>query len=358
MPRCATRARPDGVPSGSASGSHRYLPRRCAAAQRAAGQGGDEVLGALEVPPDGARVAHLDRGDRAPGDPLLQAAPDDLDLGQLRHRRLRHRRTAARQAASAASCSAAFFVRPAPAAVHGPGQEDLGGEGLGVVRARRPRRRSRGRRGRGRRRAPGGWSSSPGRRRGWRPRRAAGRTAGGRSPAAVSSPQPRWTAPISASSASARIESFSRPPVVSSPRPSSRCGPMPRVAEPPGDAGQRRHVDDRGTQLGQLPLGEVRLAAVELVGDDEAEHRVAEELQALVGRQPAVLVGEGPVGQRQPEQAVGQLDAEGVAQPASGPLGVRLPTRRTHGSAVRGVRRRGPDGRRTDRRSGTPGAGA
>src|SRR4051795_4483338 len=31
MPRCATSARPLGAPSGSASGSHRYLPRRCAA---------------------------------------------------------------------------------------------------------------------------------------------------------------------------------------------------------------------------------------------------------------------------------------------------------------------------------------
>ena len=31
------------------------------------------------------RVVHLDRGDRAPGDPLLQAAPDHLDLGQLGH---------------------------------------------------------------------------------------------------------------------------------------------------------------------------------------------------------------------------------------------------------------------------------
>src|SRR3954452_9823457 len=31
IPRCATRARPDGAPSGSASGSHRYFPRRRAA---------------------------------------------------------------------------------------------------------------------------------------------------------------------------------------------------------------------------------------------------------------------------------------------------------------------------------------
>ena len=39
---------------------------------------------------------------------------------------------------------------------------------------------------------------------------------------AVSSPRPRWIAPISASSASARIESLSRPPVDSSPLPRRR----------------------------------------------------------------------------------------------------------------------------------------
>ena len=50
------------------SGSHRYLPRRCAAVnvRRSAR---DEVLGALEVPADGARVVHLDGGDGAAGDP-------------------------------------------------------------------------------------------------------------------------------------------------------------------------------------------------------------------------------------------------------------------------------------------------
>ena len=100
------------------------------------------------------------------------------------------------------------------------------------------------------------------------------------------------------------------------------------VAEPAGDAGQRGHVDHGGTQLGQLALGEVGLAAVELVGDDQAEHRVAQELQALVGGQAAVLVRERPVGQRQAEQAVGQGDAEGVVQPGGRPLGVRRPTRR------------------------------
>ena len=44
------------------------------------------------------------------------------------------------------------------------------------------------------------------------------------------------------------------------------------------------------------------MGAVERVGDDEAQHRVAEELQALVGGQTAVLVGVRAVGQGALEQ--------------------------------------------------------
>ena len=62
-------------------------------------------------------------------------------------------------------------------------------------------------------------------------------------------------------------------------------------AERAGDVGERAHVDHGGPQLGQLALGEVGVVAVERVGDDEAEHGVAEELQALVVGQAAVLVG-------------------------------------------------------------------
>src|ERR1700751_1661287 len=52
----------------------------------------------------------------------------------------------------------------------------------------------------------------------------------------------------------------------------------------------------------------------QLVGDGEAEHRVAEELQALVGGKPTVLVGVAAVGQRQRQQLVGQLDAQRLGQ--------------------------------------------
>ena len=53
---------------------------------------------------------------------------------------------------------------------------------------------------------------------------------------------------------------------------------------------------------------------IELVGDGQPQHRIAEELQPLVGRQPAVLVGVAAVRQRQGEQLVGQLDTERLEQ--------------------------------------------
>ena len=48
------------------------------------------------------------------------------------------------------------------------------------------------------------------------------------------------------------------------------------------------------------------------------EDGVAEKLQALVGGQPAVLVGVAAVGQRQGQQLVGQVDAERVEQGSPG----------------------------------------
>ena len=68
------------------------------------------------------------------------------------------------------------------------------------------------------------------------------------------------------------------------------------------DLGEGAGVDDGGAQLGQPALGEVGVGEVERLGDDHAEHRVAEELQALVGRQAAVLVGVGAVRQGALEQ--------------------------------------------------------
>ena len=86
--------------------------------------------------------------------------------------------------------------------------------------------------------------------------------------------------------------------------PGRRCPPRRgpagrrrRASQPAGHLGQRAHVDHRGAQLGQLPLGQVGWRAEQRVGDDQAEHRVAEELQPLVGGQAAVLVGVRAVGQ-------------------------------------------------------------
>ena len=63
-----------------------------------------------------------------------------------------------------------------------------------------------------------------------------------------------------------------------------------------------------------MALGEVGVGAVEGLGDDHAEHRVAQELEALVGRQAAVLVGVGAVRQG----ALEQLGVErGIAERAT-----------------------------------------
>ena len=60
--------------------------------------------------------------------------------------------------------------------------------------------------------------------------------------------------------------------------------------------------DDGRPQLGQLALGQVGVVAVQRVGDHEPEHGVAEELQALVVGQPAVLVRVGAVRQGTQQQ--------------------------------------------------------
>ena len=95
--------------------------------------------------------------------------------------------------------------------------------------------------------------------------------------------------------ASARIEGFCRPPDWSSPLP-SRSGVAD--VELGGQLGQRGRVDDRRPHLGQLPFGHVRVGAVQVVGDDQAEDGVPEELEPLVGAGPGILGAPGPVGER------------------------------------------------------------
>ena len=74
------------------------------------------------------------------------------------------------------------------------------------------------------------------------------------------------------------------------------------------DAGAGPPADDGRLDLGQVALLELGEADVELFAADDAEHGVAEELEALVGGQPAVLVGIATVRQRDGQQFVGQVD--------------------------------------------------
>src|SRR5690606_11758297 len=81
-----------------------------------------------------------------------------------------------------------------------------------------------------------------------------------------------------------------------------------------GDAGQRVHVDHTGPQLRQLPLGEIRVVAVQPVGDHQTEHRVTQELQPLLRWQATVLIGVRPVGESKSEKLGVEFDAERLEQ--------------------------------------------
>ena len=61
-------------------------------------------------------------------------------------------------------------------------------------------------------------------------------------------------------------------------------------------AAQVLRRDDRGFELGQVALEVLREEFKEAVADDQAEHRVAEELEPLVGIAP--VVGDRGVGER------------------------------------------------------------
>ena len=130
---------------------------------------------------------------------------------------------------------------------------------------------------------------------------------------------------------------MSRPPVDSSPRPSLTCSPSPMVR---ATSARARALTTAARSLASRPSERSGWVAVERLGDDHAEHRVAEELQPLVGRQPAVLVGERPVRQRTLEElGVQDRIAERCPQ-----VGVR---RRVTARSVRG-----PDDGRRGRRTG------
>ncbi len=66
--------------------------------------------------------------------------------------------------------------------------------------------------------------------------------------------------------------------------------------------GFRAHDD--GAELGQLAFGELRVLRVHERRHDEPEHRIAEELETLVGCHEAAFGAERPVGEREVEQGV------------------------------------------------------
>ncbi len=111
---------------------------------------------------------------------------------------------------------------------------------------------------------------------------------------AASVPASRQMAPSSASTASARIESRSRPPLDASPAPSRSTSPSAELA---ADPGQRLAAHQADPQPVQLAFAQRRVTRIELGRDAEVEHRVAEELETFV-----VAGAEARVRQRQFEQ--------------------------------------------------------
>jgi hypothetical protein len=87
-----------------------------------------------------------------------------------------------------------------------------------------------------------------------------------------------------------------------------------RLTEPELDGhlrqGGGRH--DRRPDLGERPFGQLGVGAEQVVGDDDAEHGVAEELEPLVRRPAGVLGAPRPVHQRRSQQR-GVVD--GTAEP-------------------------------------------
>ncbi len=318
MPRCAdqrvgrSRRRPD--VAAAATGTCRAA---AADAIRAPASRAAKSSGAGDVAADRARVGDLDRGDRAPDDEPLEAGADGFDFGKLRHRLRAARADSPRHAVSAAACSASFLLRPVQAANSSPFTDGPGGEDLGVVGADR------------------------------------GDLVVGHAEAVLGRQLLQAGLPVEADAVvgdlvEQRVEQLvddlgrAGEPVLEVDRAEHRlegvgqdaglvaaAGDLFAPAQPhelaeparsgaadrAADVGQRAHVDDRGAQLGQLALGQVGVGQVERFGDDDAEHRVAEELQPLVVRQPAVLVGVGPVGQRALEQRRVEVDARARRQP-------------------------------------------
>ncbi len=127
--------------------------------------------------------------------------------------------------------------------------------------------------------------------------------------------------------ASARIDGFSRPPDWSSPLPEQEGRAQVQRG---GHLGQRRRVDDRGAHLGQLAFGQLRVGAEDVIGYDQTEDGITQELEPLVGLDRTALrapraMGDGMCQEGRvsagPAQALRQrLQLGGAAQVAASSL--------------------------------------
>ena len=144
-------------------------------------------------------------------------------------------------------------------------------------------------------------------RRARRPRACARATSARRVRCAASKPASTKTAPISNSQMSARIASFLRPPACASPTPSTTCGPTSHSL---GDFSAGLAPHQSGEPHRQLAFARLRIGFVEHLRDSQTENAIAQELQALIGIEPALprRRRRGKMGQR----AGGQF---GIAKP-------------------------------------------
>lgn len=68
------------------------------------------------------------------------------------------------------------------------------------------------------------------------------------------------------------------------------------------DVSERRGVDDRSPQFGELPLGKVGVVVVDEVGDSQPENGVAQELEALIRFGDVILGAIAPMCEREDEK--------------------------------------------------------